>query len=49
MISCVTIKVVDEQKIVSVLPKSALSWSLEDCRNILDLYTVSNLNGELFT
>ena len=45
--SCGTPKIVSTKQL-NTLNNDAVNWSLEDCRKIIDFYTVDNTGGELF-
>jgi hypothetical protein len=46
--SCTPTKFVNKQRIISILPRDASKWTLEECNKIIDFYSVTNSGSQLF-
>ncbi|MCB0750272.1 MAG: hypothetical protein KDC52_02230 [Ignavibacteriae bacterium] len=46
--NCAPVKYVNQKTITPITFKSANTWSLEECNNIIDYYTVTNNEDNLF-
>jgi hypothetical protein len=47
-INCTSTTYLNNKKIVEILPKAAVIWSLDDCNKILDFYTADNSTNQIF-